>query len=230
MSIDARLRKLTTVLSAKERAVLVLRSLKDKTPEDPAWRATMPPEQTPEFNRLIGLVNACNIYLPLYITMVEQQTEQLYLKFAWLDSIIALGQQAWLLAKLVPASKRKRAEKVLSEKWPLAELPWDPNDDPSSWLNIADQMETAARAMLVSLWQQLRSIDVVLHEVAQEFDGEDPLRPVMRGIVEETRRQLTALHAVFTAMEPLELKEPDEESLELARTYFEKGRRLMGGL
>ncbi len=66
MSLGARLNKLLPVLSAKERAILVLRSLKDKTPEDPIWRQTMPREQSPEFNRLIVLMNACNNHLPLH--------------------------------------------------------------------------------------------------------------------------------------------------------------------
>ena len=86
MSIDARLNKLMPALSAKERAILVLRSLKDKTPEDPLWRRTMPQEQAREFSRLIVLMNACNIYLPLYITVVEQKTEHLCLKRHWHSS------------------------------------------------------------------------------------------------------------------------------------------------
>ena len=64
MSIDVRLNKLMPGLSAKERAILVLRSLREKTPEDPLWRRTMPQEQPAEFRRLMVLVNACNIYCP----------------------------------------------------------------------------------------------------------------------------------------------------------------------
>ena len=75
MSLPGRLNKLMPSLTVKERGILVLKSLKDKTPEDPQWRRTMPGTQTVELNRLIGLMNACNIYLPLYITMVEQHTE-----------------------------------------------------------------------------------------------------------------------------------------------------------
>ena len=230
MSLDARLSRVMPALNAKERAILVLRSLKDRTPEDPAWRSTMQREQTSEFNRLIGLMNACNIFLPLYITMVEQRTEQLYLRRLWLDTTTALGLQAWRLAELLPAGKRKRAEKVRGDYWPVVELPWHPEDDPSSWLNVCDRGEAALRSGVVSQWQMLRAVDVVLDEVATEFEGEDPLRPVMRGIVEATRRKLKDLHEVLNAAEPLKLEEPDEETLALARTYFENGRRLMSGL
>ena len=58
----------------------------------------------------------------------------------------------------------------------------------------------------------------------------DPLRPIMRSIVEKTRGKLTSLHEVLSAGEPLELKEPDEEAMELARTYFEKGKQLMASI
>ena len=59
-SNKARLDKLNNVLSAKERALLVLRSWKDGTEEEPRWRWTMLAEQTPAFNRYIGLMNAVN--------------------------------------------------------------------------------------------------------------------------------------------------------------------------
>ena len=83
---------------------------------------------------------------------------------------------------------------------------------------------------IVSLWEDLRAIDIVLEEVAREFDGEGPLRPIMRGIVAKTRKKLTDLHEVLSSREPVELKEPDEEALNLARTYFDNGRRLMNSL
>ena len=41
MSLDTRLQKLMPALSAKERAILILRSLKEETEEDPSWRNTM---------------------------------------------------------------------------------------------------------------------------------------------------------------------------------------------
>ena len=82
-------------------------------------------------------------------------------------------------------------------------------------------MERSIREDLVELHRRLRAIDVVLDEVAAEFDGEDPLGPVMRGVLEEARK-MTTLHAVLSAMEPLELKEPDEEALEIADLLRER--------
>ena len=66
-----------------------------------------------------------------------------------------------------------------------------------------------------------------LDEVAREFGGEDVLRPIMRGILEEMRRVLSNLHEVLNELEPLDLTEPSEEEMALARTYFDKGVQLM---
>jgi hypothetical protein len=230
VSIDSRLTKLMPTLTAKERAILVLRSFKDKTPEDPAWRSTMPREQDPEFNRLISVMNTCNTYLPLLIAVLEQQTEQFYQRLLWLETMIAMGVQAWEIAKLVPVAKRKQAEKGRGDHWPLVELPWVKEDEPPGWLNVCDQAEEAFRSSVVSLWQQLREVEILLDEVALEFDGEDPLRSANREVLDSMRSRLTALHRVLASQKPLELSEPDEESLALIRTYFAKGQRLMGGL
>jgi hypothetical protein len=52
----------------------------------------------------------------------------------------------------------------------------------------------------------------------------------MRGVVEKTRKHLGHLHQLLSLESPLELTGPDEEALELVRTYFEKGKQLMGGI
>jgi hypothetical protein len=227
MSLDARLNRLTPVLTAKERAFLCLGAFKNHEPEDPHWRASMPTHQAAEFNRLIVLMNACNIYLPLYITMVELRVEQLYLRALWWHSVLSLGEQTWKLAQLVPANKRAKAEVAARDSYLEAELPWERETRPRSWLDVSDAMEANVRAMLGIHWQDVRSIEIVLDEVALEFDGEDPLRPRMREILDKTKKKLGDLHELLSQMEPLELEEPDEDSLYLARTYFEKGKELM---
>ena len=87
VSIDARLNRLTSALSAGERALLVLRSMKEKTPEDPLWRTTMPRDQTLEFNRLIELMNAANREVAFLIAMHEKELEKLELYAGWLHML-----------------------------------------------------------------------------------------------------------------------------------------------
>src|SRR5581483_105161 len=187
MSIDARLSRLSPVLTARERAVLVLKSLKDKTPEDPSWRRSMPPEQTEEFNRLIVLMNACNVYLPLYISVLHERVEQLYLRFYWYDTVLGFGLHPWKLAELVPPARRKQAEEAVNRGFPVVDLPWSAEEHRYSWTTVTDDMYKGIRLLTVSLWQEVRSVDIVIAEVAAELNGEDPMRPIMRGILEQTR-------------------------------------------
>ena len=44
------------------------------------------------------------------------------------------------------------------------------------------------------------------------------------------KRDLNLLHGAFDKMEPLELPEPDDEAMTLARKHFDNGYRLMSGL
>src|SRR5687768_1497267 len=103
---DSRLERLMPALNARERAILVLRALQTGTPESPQWRTSMPRGQAKEFNHYIHLMNAYNIYLPLYITMVEQQVEQLWLRVYRLQSLLEGGRLFWELGKLIPPDRR----------------------------------------------------------------------------------------------------------------------------
>ena len=52
----------------------------------------------------------------------------------------------------------------------------------------------------------------------------------MRTVLEKGRRDLSLLHKAFNQMKPLELPEPDDEAMTLARKYFDNGYQLMSGL
>jgi hypothetical protein len=48
--------------------------------------------------------------------------------------------------------------------------------------------------------------------------------------LETTRKDLSLLHKALDQMEALELPEPDDEAMALARKHFDNGYRLMSGL
>ena len=55
-------------------------------------------------------------------------------------------------------------------------------------------------------------METVLGEVAQEFDGEDPLMPPVRRILDKTRQDPVALQPLLSFVDvEAELPEPDEE-------------------
>jgi nitrogenase molybdenum-iron protein alpha/beta subunit len=86
-------------------------------------------------------------------------------------------------------------------------------------------MSQDIREGVAHLWDEVNAIDVALGEVAKEFDGEDPLRPVMRGVLENARRDLSLLHEFFSGKEAVAVTQPSDEALQLAR-IFDKGVEL----
>jgi hypothetical protein len=227
MSIDARLNKVMPGLTARERGILVLKSMKDKTPEDPSWRKSMPREQSQEFNRYISLMNACNMYLPLFITMVEGWTAQMELRVCWWVTTVQYGSAIWRLGAFVPAAKQMQAEQALEDYKPFVELPWERANSDRSWMQVADGMEETTRECVAHLWDDLMAIDTVIAEVAAQFGGEDPMKSVMRGVLEKARRTLRLLHEFLSGEDAVKVTGPREDALALARVYFDRDVELM---
>jgi len=131
MSGNQRLDQLYPALTAKERALLVLRSWKGDQQEDAAVRRTMPQSQALDFNHYIHLMNAANLDLGKYIAVLNLTATQLGLKHAWLASLQLWGIRVWDLATYIALhtnepireSEHKRlVEKARAEMVPVAEL------------------------------------------------------------------------------------------------------------
>lgn len=193
MSIDARLNKLAPVLTAKERAILVLGSLKNRTPEDHLWRSTMPRDQVQEFNRLIGLMNAANIKVGFVISHLEQLVENIELRLMW-GGTLALAAEYNR-----PMRRRDRVKRVIDE------LPL--------------RIEEGAMTVAANQWKQIRAVEIVLHELAAEFDGEYPLRDVH---VETLRATKAPIARLRDATPGFELAEPDEDDVEFFRSAVQR--------
>jgi hypothetical protein len=349
VSGSQRLDRLYPALTAKERALLVLRAWKEDQEEDSQVRRTMPQSQAPDFNHYVNLMNAANLDAGKYIVVLNGIVNQLGLKHAWLASLQLWGTCVWTLAAYIalhtnePITKsehRRLVKKARQQMVPVAELAevlvegyegWteadvepaeDPDDGPVvrqkpwdrllaekkrelarlveegvlagkrsgrrllinngsfyDWLGEPvplspewgngycvlpdDQAERVERlkkerldaqeaiprsptspvvallekrlgrrvteregcwdeamaALRDSLregipwcWQELRAVETVLDEVAQEFDGEDPLVPALRRVLDKTRQDLVELHPLLGFVDvEVELPEVDEE-------------------
>jgi hypothetical protein len=88
MSIEQRLNRLAPVLTAQERAILILEAWKAGRPEDPAWRRSMPQAQVPAFNQYIELMNRANVVLGRLIGAIAMQTEALEQREMWLVDMV----------------------------------------------------------------------------------------------------------------------------------------------
>ena len=112
--IDGRLSRLSSALTAKERALLVLRSWKEGKEEDPAWRYRMPDEQVLEFNRYIRLMNGVNRNLGPLLLHVEATVEMLSLRLGWLTTFMFWQ---WNTAQLVEYIERETTEPVTESEY-----------------------------------------------------------------------------------------------------------------
>jgi hypothetical protein len=360
VSLDARLDKLTPALTAKERAILVLRAWKERTSEDPQVRSTMPPEQALEFNRYIALMNGVNAFLTFYTGILNQSLALLDARYGWLLTLhlwalnvsdlagyitvytrepvtrsqheqqlkaarektvlaselaetLAEEYEGWTDSDLEPQEgeeeplvKQEAWKRVCKEKerelarlveqgvlvggrkgrrltvqagsfydWlgePVPVLPdWgfefevlpDKQADEVRRLQEArrhtqEECRRAPLSLVLDLprprretrrprtgshrgeeiaeavgtrlgegiqlrWQELRSIELVLQEVAGEFDGEAPTRPWERQALDDGKKRLEELHlAAQTYVGPFKLPGPDEEEMEQVREVIRR--------
>jgi hypothetical protein len=83
---------------------------------------------------------------------------------------------------------------------------------------IAEAVGTRLREGIQLRWRELRSIELVLEEVAGEFDGEAPTRPWEREALDDGKKRLQELHlAAQTYVGPFKLPGPDKEEMEQVR-------------
>ena len=358
MSIDGRLDKLTPALTAKERAVLILRASKEGVPQDPQIRSSMPPEQALEFNRYIGLMNGVNVFLTFYTGILDQSLATLDARYGWLLTLhlwalnvsdlagyitvytkepvtrsqheqqlkvarermvpaselaetLAEEYEGWMDSDLEPQKGDREPQvtdaawdRVLGEKereiarladqgvlvgtrkrpglyvntgsfcdWLGKPVPFIPDwgsefevfpdkranevrrlqearrrtqeecqraplslvlDLPSRKARrhgkashkgeeIAEAVGTRLREGIQLRWRELQSIELVLEEVAGEFDGETTTRPWEREALDDGKKRLEELHRAAQAyVGPFKLPGPDREEMEQVREVIRR--------
>ena len=79
---------------------------------------------------------------------------------------------------------------------------------------------------LISTWVQVRSVEVVLDEIAVEFGGSDALKPDPREKLDETKQKIQSVHDELLALLKFDakLREPLEEELEELRALTRQVR------
>ena len=131
MSGNQRLDRLYPALTAKERALLVLRAWKQDCEEDAAVRRTMPPDQARDFNHYINLMNGANGDLGMYVAALNGIAKELGLKAAWLASLQMWGIRVWDLATYIAlhtnepitvSEHRRLVDEARAEMLPVADL------------------------------------------------------------------------------------------------------------
>jgi hypothetical protein len=187
VSLAARLDRVLPSLTARQRAVLVLRTLAAGQEPDAALRGIGDQRERRAFNRYMGLLYVVNCELDAMLQSVLYALEQLagwtnleLLREAGALAATELGEQA---DPRVVKNWRKAKEVKVTE----------------FLLGVAEEVRALELTQLLSLWREFRSLEAVWLELAAEFDGESPLLPEMRSkadrvlvALEEQGRRLAA--------------------------------------
>ena len=177
MSTDKRLDRLLPALSAKERAILMLRDFKAEKPQDRQLLHTAPERQTIALNRLIGLMNAANGDLAHLIVIIRERVRQEELRLGWLGWARICALEMWgVRAHFCTSGKeaitesdyRKREEEARDERltlndcaeiyteeyhaWDAADYETDEDGDQyptdDAWYRVRDEKVAELRALV----------------------------------------------------------------------------------
>jgi hypothetical protein len=85
-----RVGKMYSALTARERALLILRAIKEDGEPDQMVRFTLPDEQRQEFNHYIFLMNGVNCDLGMFTAYLSAVVGQLSLRLGWLITVALL--------------------------------------------------------------------------------------------------------------------------------------------
>jgi len=99
---------------------------------------------------------------------------------------------------------------------------------------IADELTEALigrlRDGIACQWQEIRSVEILVQEVADEFEGEDPMTPELRAVFEQAKTGLTDVAETLDRCGiETEMPEPTEDVLDKIRLVAHrelKSRRL----
>ena len=92
-------------------------------------------------------------------------------------------------------------------------------DEGSRGSQLEATLRESLRGGIEDCWLILRAVELLVEEVTHRFDGEDPLLPRARALLDDVRNELTDLSEQAGRWHggPLKLREPDEETLSQVR-------------
>jgi hypothetical protein len=100
-SKDNRLTRIAGSLTAKERALLVLRAWQEDRDVDPQVRWSMPQEQAEEYNHYVRLMTGVNTHLSPWLIVVMEEIEKLGLGHGMLCTFLLWQSQAFELGEYI---------------------------------------------------------------------------------------------------------------------------------
>jgi len=218
VSLDARISKLLPALSARERAILVLKA-ENAGQELDDLRRPVPAEQRREYNTHMALLFVGRWQLDVFAQVLVSQVESIAFD---LERMELLDRAAAMLEEDHP-------EYVAVERV----RPWRKQTRggtvtvPLFLRSLAEEVREDAFKEVCVRWQELKAMEIVAEEIAQHFDGEEPLPAETRTRLESCKETLTRLNAgLFN--KPRRLPEPTPQLLEEVRGLVDRGLAALG--
>jgi hypothetical protein len=87
---------------------------------------------------------------------------------------------------------------------------------------LPERLQRAVVSQAATTWQELRTIEIVTEEIAEEFGGEEPLRPAHADSLAWSKERLVALRELIG---DFEMPDPQPEDLEELREGIKKWAR-----
>jgi hypothetical protein len=203
MTMQSRLQKVTQGLSPLQRAILILQALKEGREPDPELRRIADEQQRKAFNRYVSLIWMTNHHVGAVANITAYRV---YL-VEDAGKYFKLFNEAASLLEEAEGVKRSRGYKDWRKRQTItgSEL----------LRSLALECREDGITTLVHLWQELLAQELVRDDVASEFEGEDPLLPVNREVVDDTRSRLLATADTLSARKLL----PDVPGEEFVARY-----------
>jgi hypothetical protein len=235
MSGEQRLNRVYPALSARERGLLVLKAYKAGEKPDPQIYHSTPDAQAHAFNRYVHLMNACNVELATVLAIMREQMDKAELKYSWLMTALIWGLETQVLGRhALAATKDRKLRKDIRRLMARApsdlRVPIDPTVPPEEPATFKKGYgDATVHALLFGInqslqqhWRELRAIEIVVQEVAEEFGGEDPLQPDTREMIDECLRSCTKIRDDVKVYIEIELAEPRDDDVAQVRLFIEK--------
>ena len=117
----------------------------------------------------------------------------------------------------------QRANKARSELQLLIDKPFRNGDGRLDLSTVIEQQVADRQACVKLCWEKVRTLEIVIGDIAAQFGGEDPLRPRMRALLVEAKAEVEHVNEVLAVMDAaVELVEPDDDSVADLRELVER--------
>jgi len=178
--------KLFVGLTARERGIVRLHSFKEDMPDPAALEAATPWDQIDEVNRLTRLMNGTHHEVSWYGLWLQARLEAVSVRMGLLRIL-----QLWALDSErirdafgfgEPASRPTRRGR---RPQPDGAPAWPPSAGPEGSLS-SDLVRKVEEGLTVA-WAELLAVEAIVEETAGAFDGEEPIHPGARTVLDDAK-------------------------------------------